>query len=223
MGFGKKSRREAKAGQEAALRQQQQAFEETQRLSKLYREGFEKRNAGIIAMQERANRWLADYDKGVDVAKLNPALANTLRDTADIMTRTTQVANRIGNNALVRGDKGFQNKLQSVAQRDMFKNMAIANEQGLMEERGNQTNIAMQTSQFLNQDTMAGIGLQNDVFNQSNALFGNWTTKRNIEIARGNMMTNMLMQGIMGGVSGFATAGGAKGLWATGGVFGKKQ
>ncbi len=220
MGFAKKSRKAAKAGQEQALRDQQASFALSQQMAQDYNQGFEKRNAAMIALQTRAQSWLDSYDKGTDVSKLNPALAQTLMDAANVNMRTTQVVNRMGNNALVKGDKGYQQKLSSLAQRQMFRDMGALNEQGLMTERANQTGILMDSSNFLNSDRMSAFNMQSGVFGQSNSIFNNWTSKRNMEIARGNAMNNMLMQGVMGGVSGFITAGSAGGMFGAKGLFG---
>lgn len=207
-GFGKKSRREAKQAQEASMRQQQQLFEQTQSMFRDYQAGFDKRNAGIMALQSRAQKWLDDYDRGVDVAKLNPALAKTLMDSANITTRTMQVANQVGNRAMVQGDKGFQQKLNSLAQRQMYRDMASLNEQGLMAERANQTGIMMDTSNFLNSDRMAGMNLQGNLFGMGNSLVGMYTNKYNQEVARSNAMFNNMMGLISGGVGAFTSIAG---------------
>lgn len=210
MGFGKKSRKEAKRQQEEAMAMQRQAYADSQRMAEEYRNSFNTRNAGILGLQSQATKWLEGYNSGTDVSKLNPAFAKYAQETANQVQSTMQVANRLGDR--MGGDKDYQSKLNSLASRNIAKGLAQVNEEGLMAELNNQRGILMDSSNFLNNDSRAGFGMQSELFGMTNSIFNNATTKRNMEIARSNMMMNNLMQGISGGISAFASLGGFGGI-----------
>lgn len=213
MGFGSNSRKQAQQQQLQAMQQQQQAFQNAQAQAQQYQSNFNTRNAGILGLQTSAQNWLRRYEKGADVASLNPAFVKNAQETADSVQKTMMVANRLGNNAMVKGDAGYQNKLNSVASRNIAKGLAQLNEQGLMSELDNQRGILMDTSNFLNADSRAGLSLNSELFSMTNSLFNNATTRRQMEIQRSNMMMGNFMQFLSGGIS--------TGLQlATGGLFG---
>lgn len=210
MGFAKKSRKEAKRRQEEAMAMQRQAYADSQRMAQEYQNSFNTRNAGILGLQKQATDWLANYNAGTDVSKLNPAFAKYAQETAGQVQSTMQVANRLGDR--MGGDKDYQAKLNSLATRNIASQLAGLQEQSLMSELNNQRGILMDTSNFLNQDSRAGFGMQSELFGMTNSIFNNATTKRNMEIQRSNMMMNNLMQGIAGGISAFSAVGGFGGI-----------
>lgn len=210
MGFAKKSRKEAKRQQEEALALQRQAYADAQRMAQEYQRSFNTRNAGIINLQNQATNWLERYNKGEDVAKLNPAFARYAQDTANQVQSTMQVANRLGDR--MGGDKDYQAKLNSLATRDIARNLAQLNEEGLLTELNSQRGILMDTTNFLNADSRAGFGMGSELFGMTNSLFANATTKRNMEIQRSNMLMDNFMRGIAGGINAFASVGGFGGI-----------
>lgn len=210
--FAKKSRKQESQNLQA-IRQQELELARQQRAdAEAYRQAFDKRNAGLITLQNYATDWLDRYSRGVDVADLNPALNSTLMATAANVTKSMQFANKLGNNAMVKGDRSYQDKLNSVATREIYKNAAQMNEMGLLQERANQTGILAQTTNALNADRMAGLGLYNQSSGMNAQAFDMTNTLYQNAVARSNMMTNMLFQGIGGGLSAFSMAGGFGGL-----------
>lgn len=215
MGFGNKSRKEAKAQQEAAMRQQQAQYDAYMRQVNEYNNSFNTRNAGLIAMRDSASSWLNRFNKGEDVAKLNPAFAKNALAAAETTKKTMQFASKLGDNSTmgVRGDADYQAKLRSSAEADVSKGLAFQNMQGLQDELGNQRGILMDSTNVLNSDSRAGVGMSAEGFNMTNSIFNNATTKRQMEIARSQAMMSNFMGFLGMGVQAF-------GMAASGGMLG---
>jgi hypothetical protein len=222
MGFGKKSRREAKAAQEAAMRQQQAAYAAAQQQVQAYQQSSAARNAPIIALQKGSQDWMNRFNKGTDVADLNPAFAKNAQESADAVMNSMNYASNFGDTATHGGgaDKNFQEKARSVAQRNIAKGVARLNMQGLENELQSNRGILMDTTNFLNSDARAGVGMSGDLFGMTNSIFNAATTKRKMEMERSNMMMQNMMGLISGGVQGFMAATGAGGMFGAGGAFG---
>lgn len=220
MGFAKKSRREAQAAQVAALNQQNQILQHTQQQNAQYQQGFDTRNAGVIKIRDRGNKFLDDYSKGTDIADLIPASVKMAQQTSDTVKNTITAAGRQGDASQLRGDKSYQDKLNSSLSAKLGKGMAAINDERLHSEVGQQTENVFNASNFLNSDAQAGLGLNTQAFGMANSIFSNATTRREMEIQRSNIMMNNLMQGLSGGVQGFLTATGAGGAFSAGGAFG---
>lgn len=208
MGFGKKSRKEAKRQQEEAYRRQQRQADQYDAMTQAYRNNFDKRNEYIIGLNERSGQRIEQFDRGEDITRIYPLLANTLTQGANAVRNTMDYTSGLGTNAYAQQDERYLQKLKSVAGRDISKALATAMVQGTNAERDRDTNLLMETSQYLNADRMAGFGLANNSFNMANTMFGNATTKRQMEIQRSNAMMGNLMNIIGGGLSGFSMAGG---------------
>lgn len=214
MGFGKKSRKEAQQQQVQAMALQQEAYHNAQAQQQAYQASAEVRNAPIRALQGQATNWLNRYEKGEDVAKLNPAFARHAQESANAVQSTLNVAQGLGDTAThsTTKDAGFQAKLNSVASRNIAKGLAGMNMQALEGELQNNRGIVMDTTNFLNSDARAGFGMTSDLFGMTNQIFNSATTRRQMEMQRSNMMMNNLMQGISGGVTGALTAFGVGGF-----------
>lgn len=221
MGFGGKSRKAAKAAQDAAYQQQLTAYQNSQDAVNAYNSNYDTRNAPIIGMQGNAQDWLNKYNKGVDVSELNPAAVKTAQQAADQVKGTMDVANNLGSNALAKGDRGYQSRLNSLNSREISKGLASVNVEGLLSELGNQRGILTDTSQFLNADRQAGLGYTNQLYGMTDNMYQNATNTRQMEMQRGNLMNQMLMDGIFGGLSGAASAFGGTGGFSS--LFGKKK
>lgn len=219
MGFGRKSRKEAQKAQVDALNQQNAILKESQRIAKEYRDSYSTRNAGVIKMNEGANNYLGRFAKGEDVASLNPALAQTLTNSANQTMNTLKYATSKLGDTSGQGDAGYQNKLLNVTQRQLGKATAAMNMQGLENEVANQRGIALDTANMLNADQRAGFGMQSDISGMASNVFNSATQRRQIEIQRSNQMMGNLMGAISGGFSGMMSAwsGGLFGLGGSGG------
>jgi hypothetical protein len=211
MGFGNKSRKEAKAAQEASLALQRQQFDAQNSRLHEYENSFATRNAGVIQQRDKSQNWLGRFEKGEDVSSLNPAFAKTAQESADAVTNSMQFAGKLGDNAThnAGGDADYQAKLRSVSQRKIAGGVAQLNMGALQDEVANQRGILMDTSNFLNADSRAAFGMGGQVFDYTSTMFNNATTKRQMEMNRSNMMMGNLMGLISGGIQGGMKAFGA--------------
>lgn len=195
MGFAKKSRREAQQQQLQAMQMQRHAYDDAQRRFSEYQNSFNTRNAPVIGLQTSAQNWLNRYGRGEDIASLNPTLARNAQMSANQVGQTMRFASKLGDRRV--GDADYQAKLNSLSTREISKGLAMLNEEGLLSELQSQRGILMDTSNFLNADARAGLGLSSELFNMTNSIFNNATTRRQMEIQRSNMM----MQNFMGFLS----------------------
>lgn len=189
------------------MRLQQQAYNNALHEQQQYQASSATRNAPIRELQANAQSWLARYNKGEDVASLNPAFARHAQESANAVTNSMNYASSTGDTATFGGgDKGYQDKLRSVASRNIAKGLAGMNMQALEGELQNNRGIVMDTTNFLNADARAGFGMSSDLFGMTNSIFNAATTKRQMEIQRSNQMMNNLMSAVSGGATGFLTA-----------------
>lgn len=193
---------------------QKTAMAQAQAEKDAYQASAAKRNAGVQALQDNAVGYLNRYNKGEDVASLNPAFARHAQESAQAVQSTMNVAQGLGDTAThsLSKDAGYQSKLNSVASRNIAKGLAGMNMQALEGEVQNQRGIVMDTSNFLNSDARAGFGMTSDIAGMAGNYFNSATTRRQMEMNRSNMMMNNLMQGISGGVTGALTAFGVGGF-----------
>lgn len=212
MGFAKDENRRAQADQEAALARERAVLDEQQKQVKAYQDSYNTRNAGMIVLQNHAKDWLDQYNKGVDINTLNPAFAKAGQDAAHQVMQTMGFASKMGDASQQNGDAGYQQQLSSLSARQIAKGLAAQQEEGLLSEKDNQTNILASSTGFLNQDSQAGIGLQGNLGDASSVLFQNATMKRKMAMERAQNMMNNLFSGISAGVGAFSMAFGAGGF-----------
>lgn len=222
MGFGGKSRKQAQQAQIAALNQQNVLLDSQRKLAEDYRANFAVRNKGILDLQSKATGWLNRYEKGADVASLNPARVMANQQAADQVMSTMKVASKLGDRQ-AGGDADYQARLNSTATANIGKGLARLNEAGLVEELGNQRGILMDTSAYLSADEKSGFSMGSEVFNMSNSIFQNATTRRQMEMQRSQMALKMFTDVLGAGVGAFSSvmgAGASAGLWGSAGTGG---
>lgn len=223
MGFNKKARKEATAQQQAMFAQQQKAYTDSQNAFNAYNSNFDKRNASIISLRDRGSNFLDRYSKGTDISELIPSSVKTGQMASDTVKNTIQAAGGIGDSSQLPKDAGYQQKLNSVMGANMARGLAQVNEAALQGEVGQQTENVFNASQFLNADAGTGLNLNNQIFNMSNTLWQNATTRRQMEIDVSNQAFGKMMQGLQFGV-GIASGGlGAGGMFGAGGAFGSRS
>lgn len=219
--MNKSARREASAQQQSAYKQQQAAYQTAQTQATAYQNDFTKRNAAITGIRDYGQQFLDRYHKGTDISELIPASVKYTQQAADTVKNTIQAAGRMGDSSQLHSDSNYQNKLNSVMGAKLGRGMAAINDERLNNEVGQQTENVFNASNFLNADAQAGLNLNSQMFNMSNAIWQNATTRRNMEIQVGQQAFGNLMQGIQvatGIASGFFGAGGMmSGLGRSGG------
>lgn len=188
------------------MRLQQEQFHAQRKDVEEYKKSSAQRNQHVAGLQKTAAEFLEKHRKGVDVTQLNPAFSQTALQASDAVKNTMRAARNIGDGAKGGGDANYQAKLDSVASREISRGLGRANVEGLMSEVNNQRGILMDTSNFLNQDAMAGLNMGAGVFNMTSTMFQAATAKREMEMARSNAMMNNLFGFISGGVNGLVTA-----------------
>lgn len=214
MSFGGKSRREAQQAQVEALRRQNAILDQQDAWAQEYRRNFDTRNAGIISLQKSTQNWLNRYEKGADVSTLNPARVMANQQAADQVVNTMRTASKLGDRQLG-GDADYQAKLNAVSTSRIGQGLARLNEAGLVNELNSRRGILMDTSAYLASDERAGFGLGSEVFNMSNAIFQNATTRRQMEMQRSQLAMGMFTSLLSGGLAGFSSvmSAGASGGW----------
>ena len=202
MGFNKTARKQAQLQQEEALKLEREALARNQANSQEYQKSYEQRNASTISANKNAQGFIDRYNKGEDISSLDPTASKYANQVADQATRTYKMSNQLGSNAMTKGDSGYQAKLNSVASERVAKGLAGISEDSLQASLAENKGTALQTTQMLNADKQAGLGMDANVFNLSSSMFQDTTAKRKQEDDIGMMKMNMLMQGIFGGLSG---------------------
>lgn len=214
MGFNRTARREAAAQQQAAYAQQQAVWTENQRQIQEYQRNFDTRNASMIQMLADDTSWFNKYKKGVDVSQLLPANVALGQQTSDMVKGTVAAMGRMGDASQLPNDAGYQSKLNSVMGARLGKGLAAIQSDALANREAGVRDSIAQNSSYLNADRQAGIGMQGQLFQMSNQIWQNATTRRQMEIqvaqqAMGNLM-GWVQMGV-GAVSGFAGAFGNRG------------
>lgn len=212
MGFARKSNREAQAAQVAALNQQNAILAQQQAAASAYRDGYATRNAGITALQSYATNFLDRYHKGEDISTLMPTSVENAQKSADAAKYTMQAASRQGDASQLPKDSGYQRKLEATTTARLGRALATINDNALHGEVDSNRDILMNTTNMLNADQQAGMGLYSQSFGMAQGVFNSATTRRQMEQARAAAMNNMLFQGISGGLQGLLGA-------FTGGMF----
>jgi hypothetical protein len=209
MGFNKAAKREAAAQQAAAYAQQQAQFGEAQRQAREYQQSFNTRNAGIINLRDTGNAWLGKYGRGVDINELLPAQVALGQQASDTVKATVAAQGRMGDASQLPNDAGYHDKLNHVMGARLGKGMAAINADYLNSEHQGVKEDVFNATQLLNQDSQAGLGLNNQLFGMTESIWNNATTRRKMEIevaqqSMGNLMG--LVQMGVGAASGFLGA-----------------
>lgn len=217
MGFGSKSRKQAQQRQQQAYNSQQQAIQQAQAQRDAYNADFDNRNADIIGIGQRSSRRLRDLERGVDIGSVYSTLSNTLNQGANAVKNTMNFTGGLGTNAFAQQDPRYQQKLRSVAERDISKGLGQALAQGALGERDRDTGLVLDTNQYLSNDKKYGLGLTGQTVGDFSNLFGNSTTIRQQEMQRAQQAW-----GTFGNILSIGTglATGFGGLASTFGLFG---
>lgn len=203
--MGKKSRKEAKRTQERILKMQEQQLIDNRNRVNTFNQASAERNRGITQIRDRSKSFLDRFESGEDIATLIPQQTALTAGVADRIDKTFKVANRLGNNAFTKGDKDFQAKLSSLSQRQIARAMAVINSQALQGEVDKNRGLLFDSTNFLNADARAGLGLDAGLFNATNSLFSAASQKRQMEMSRTSGilgMAGVISDLVTGGVAG---------------------
>lgn len=172
-----------------------------------YMNEFSTRNAGLIGMQNRAFERIKGFEAGQDVGKMYAGLSGTLNAGADTVRNTQRLTSGMGSNALAQQDPRYMAKLAAVGNRQIASQIGRALGEGAMQMYTGDVNKAMQATQLLNADQLAGIGeVGKSVADWGNV--GEFSTQiRKMEMERSKQIFNNIIAGIntaMGVVTGIA-------------------
>ena len=211
MGVGGNARKQAQANQNQAYQNQLLATQKAEADAQAYKANFNTRNAGIIGLQQRSQGRLNRLEKGDDIGSIYNVLGNTLTEGADAVKQTMGYTQGLGTNALAQQDSRYNQKLQSVAQRQIASQMGRSLVGGVLGERDRDTGIVMDTSNYLSGDERYGLGMNQQNVSNYGSLFGNASTIRQMEMQRAQMAWSQ-MQGILSGASGLMSGLGGLGV-----------
>lgn len=219
-----KSRKRAQENQLAAFNSMQNAARNAEAARTKYMNEFSTRNAGLIGMQNRAFERMKGFEAGQDVGKMYAGLSGTLNAGADTVRNTQRLTSGMGSNALAQQDPRYMAKLQAVGNRQIASQIGRALGEGAMQMYTGDVNKAMQATQLLNADQLAGLGeVGKSVGDWGNV--GEFSTQiRKMEMERSKQIFNNIVAGIntaMGvvtGISGVANAGKLAGAAGGGGI-----
>ena len=213
MGFNKSERKNAQAQQQEAFKQQQQVVADQRNREKAYADSFDSRNANIIKLQKESGDRLDSIQKGSDLGSIYPYLMNMLNQGSDLSQRSLEAVNNIG--TYDQQDSRYVNKLREVSKR------RIASETGRT-FAGQAVNLAEQdkdmlskTTQYLNADRQAGVGLTQQGVVNASGLFDNasqWRQSAIQEAQLGWQGFSSLMGLTTGVLAGIGTGGMSAGL-----------